>query len=220
MCENKNQPNQNLATLKDIGYWVWIAVVALSFLISYNYIYADDTVNIERIPYGIGFTIATMCGYFQYVLRNPTQTGASIVFNFLSIKEKIILLIGPIVMLCIIIFLGKQSSYWRAEADKEEMLKRQWQSQYLHITEMIDEFNQQTQRLTLAVQAMQQTQQQQTKELNNVLQNNQSWSDSPVPDDVSRLFKQRGNRTNPSKNSVSNHKSLPSGHAQGHQNQP
>ncbi len=141
-------------------------------------------------------------------------------FNFLSIKEKIILLIGPIVMLCIIIFLGKQSSYWRAEADKEEMLKRQWQSQYLHITEMIDEFNQQTQRLTLAVQAMQQTQQQQTKELNNVLQNNQSWSDSPVPDDVSRLFKQRGNRTNPSKNSVSNHTSLPSGHTQGHQNQP
>ncbi len=141
-------------------------------------------------------------------------------FSFLNLKEKLILLIFPLLMICTIIILGKQASYWRAEANKEEMLKRQWQSQYLHMTEMIDEFNQQTQRLTVAIQDIQQTQQQQTKELNNALQNNQSWSNSPVPDDISRLFKQRGTRADTSKNSVSNDKSLPNHANKRHSNQP
>ncbi|MCK3658565.1 chemotaxis protein [Pasteurellaceae bacterium Pebbles2] len=112
-------------------------------------------------------------------------------FGFLSLKEKIILLAGPIVLVLIILFQGWQSNHWRTEAIKEEQLKLQWQTQYNHAVEMIEEFNRQSARLTAAVQQLQKQQQQHTKELNNALQKHQAWSNHPVPNDINRLLQQR-----------------------------
>lgn len=112
-------------------------------------------------------------------------------FNFLTFREKSLLFIGPIILILIIIFQGWQANHWRMEATKEEQLKLQWQAQYNDMAHSIDEFNRQAAKLTQAVQNLQAQQGQQTKELNHALQKNQNWSNQPVPDDVSRLFKRR-----------------------------
>ncbi|WP_439258804.1 hypothetical protein [Lonepinella sp. BR2930] len=88
MCKNKNQPNQESSILKDWGYWIWVLFVALSFLFSDCYIYTGDTINIDRIPYGIGLIIATIFGYFQYVfnlLKTRREKVVYTLFVFLGV---------------------------------------------------------------------------------------------------------------------------------------
>ncbi|EIJ69428.1 hypothetical protein [Pasteurella bettyae] len=114
-------------------------------------------------------------------------------FGFLTLKEKSILLIGPIVLVCIILFQGWQASHWRAEAIKEEQLKRQWESQYAQLADSVNEFNKRTEALTQSINQLQANQEKRTSELKNALQKNENWSNNNVPDDISRLFNQRKN---------------------------
>ncbi|WP_443091372.1 chemotaxis protein [Basfia succiniciproducens] len=112
-------------------------------------------------------------------------------FGFLTLKEKGILLIGPIVLVCIILFQGWQARHWRAEAIKEEQLKLQWESQYSQLADSVNEFNKRTEQLTQAITQLQASQEKRTTELKNALQKNENWSNERVPDDISRLFNQR-----------------------------
>lgn len=120
-------------------------------------------------------------------------------FSFLNLKEKLLLLVGPIILVLIIGFQGWQANHWRTEAIKEELLKLQWQSQYTEMAANIEAFNRQAEQLTQAVQQLQNQQHIQSEELHNALQKNQTWSNQPVPDDVGRLFHNR----NPHKNAHS-----------------
>lgn len=109
-------------------------------------------------------------------------------FAFLNLKEKLLLLIGPLVLVGLILFQGWQANHWRAEAKKEELLKLQWESQYSEMADNINAFIRQSEKLTAAVQQLQAQHQLQSKELDNALQKNQDWSDQSVPDDVRRLL--------------------------------
>ncbi|MDY4279942.1 MAG: chemotaxis protein [[Pasteurella] mairii] len=112
-------------------------------------------------------------------------------FNVLSLKARLILLIFPVML--IILFQGWQANHWRIQATQEAQLKLQWQSQYQHLTDNIAEFNRRTTELTNAINQLQQQQQQRTMELHDALQKNKNWGDMPVPDDINRVFNKRKN---------------------------
>ncbi|MFZ7173989.1 chemotaxis protein [[Pasteurella] aerogenes] len=114
-------------------------------------------------------------------------------FNFLSLKERLILLVCPAILILIILFQGWQANHWRMQAAQEAQLKLQWKTQYQHLTENIEEFNRRTTELTNVITKLQQQQAQRTKDLQNALQNHQNWGDMPVPDDINRVFNKREN---------------------------
>ena len=113
-------------------------------------------------------------------------------FNFLTTKERGILLIGPIVLVLLIIFLGFEANYWRKEMLKEEQLKLKWQNSYIELNHSIQNFAEQQAQLIQAVNNLKAKQNQQTQDLKNVLKSNQDWADSPLPDDVKRLLTSAG----------------------------
>lgn len=109
-------------------------------------------------------------------------------FNFLTKKEKWILLIGPILLVLIILFQGWQANHWRTEAIKEEQLKYQWQQSYTELNLSVREFAKQQALLIQTVNQLKTQQTQQTQDLKNALKKHQNWANSPIPDDVSRLL--------------------------------
>ncbi|AKA47559.1 TPA: chemotaxis protein [Haemophilus influenzae] len=114
-------------------------------------------------------------------------------FNFLTAKERSILLIGPILLVLLIMFLGFEANYWRKEMLKEEQLKLKWQNAYIELNHSVQNFAEQQAQLIQAVNNLKAKQNQQTQDLKNVLKSNQDWADSPLPDDVKRLFNSAGN---------------------------
>ena len=113
-------------------------------------------------------------------------------FNFLTAKERSILLIGPILLVLLIIFLGFEANYWRKEMLKEEQLKLKWQNSYIELNHSVQHFAEQQAQLIQAVNNLKANQNQQTQDLKNVLKSNQDWADRPLPDDVKRVLNSTG----------------------------
>ena len=109
-------------------------------------------------------------------------------FNFLTAKERGILLIGPIVLVLLIIFLGFEANYWRKEMLKEEQLKLKWQNSYIELNHSVQNFAEQQAQLIQAVNNLKANQNQQTQDLKNALKKHQDWADTFIPDDVSGVF--------------------------------
>ncbi|SQK93975.1 phage lysis regulatory protein, LysB family [Haemophilus influenzae] len=86
-------------------------------------------------------------------------------FNFLSSKEKWLLLGGPILLVLIILFQG-------------------WQASYMALNEHVKQFAEQQKQLTQAVNELKHQQTQQTQDLKNALKQHKTWADSPIPDSV------------------------------------
>lgn len=105
-------------------------------------------------------------------------------FNFLSSKEKWLLLGGPILLVLIILFQGWQANHWHAEMVKEEQLKAKWQASYMALNEHVKQFAEQQKQLTQAVNELKHQQTQQTQDLKNALKQHKTWADSPIPDSV------------------------------------
>ena len=105
-------------------------------------------------------------------------------FNFLTSKERWILLIGPIALVLIIIFQGWQANHWHAEMVKEEQLKLKWQANYIALNDSVQAFAEQQKQLTQAVNELKTQQTKQTQDLKNALKQHQTWSNSPIPDSV------------------------------------
>ena len=109
-------------------------------------------------------------------------------FNFLTTKERWILLVGPIVLVAIIFFQSWQANHWHAEMIKEEQLKAKWQNAYVALNENVQRFTEQQAALSKAIQSLKTEQTQQAEELKNALAKNKAWADGVIPDDVSRLL--------------------------------
>lgn len=109
-------------------------------------------------------------------------------FNFLSTKERWILLVGPVVLVLIILFQSWQANHWHAEMIKEEQLKAKWQNAYVALNESVQQFTEQQAALTQAIQSLKTEQTQQAEELKNALAKNKTWADGVIPDDVARLL--------------------------------
>ena len=109
-------------------------------------------------------------------------------FNALSIKEKILFFFFPLAMIAVIIFLGWQANKWSAEAAREQERREMWQDSYIKLTAQIDDFNRRQTEILTAVAEIKQQHQKNNEELHNALQNNQDWSNQPVPDDIKRVF--------------------------------
>lgn len=109
-------------------------------------------------------------------------------FNFLAPKEKLLLLIGPLILVGIILFQGWQANHWRTEAIKEEQLKYQWQQSYTELNQSVAKFAEQQAKLTQAVSELKNQQRQQTQDLTNALKKHQTWADTALPDDIRRLL--------------------------------
>lgn len=109
-------------------------------------------------------------------------------FNFLSTKERWILLVGPVVLVLIILFQGWQANHWHAEMIKEEQLKAKWQNAYVALNESVQQFTEQQAALTQSIQSLKTEQTQQAEELKNALAKNKTWADGVIPDDVARLL--------------------------------
>ena len=109
-------------------------------------------------------------------------------FNFLTTKERWILLVGPIVLVAIIFFQSWQANHWHAEMIKEEQLKAKWQNAYVALNENVQRFTEQQAELSKAIQSLKTEQTQQAEELKNALAKNKAWADGVIPDDVSRLL--------------------------------
>ena len=93
-------------------------------------------------------------------------------FDALNLKGKVMFLCSQLVMVLMIILLA-------------------W---HLELTEQVNAFNQKQQALLQEIARLKQHNQQTTKELHNALQNNQDWSNQPVPDDIKRVFGTTDNR--------------------------
>lgn len=115
-------------------------------------------------------------------------------FNALSIKEKVLFFFFPFAMMAVIVFLSWQSHKWSVEAAKEQKAREMWQSSYIKLTDQIDDFNRRQTEILTAVAEIKQQHQKNNEELHNALQNNQNWSNQPVPDDIKRVFGTAGNR--------------------------
>lgn len=109
-------------------------------------------------------------------------------FNFLTTKERWILLVGPVVLVLIILFQSWQANHWHAEMIKEEQLKAKWQNAYVALNESVQQFTEQQAALTQAIQSLKTEQTQQAEELKNALAKNKTWADGVIPDDVARLL--------------------------------
>ena len=109
-------------------------------------------------------------------------------FNFLTTKERWILLVGPVVLVLIILFQSWQANHWHAEMIKEEQLKAKWQNAYVALNESMQQFTEQQAALTQAIQSLKTEQTQQAEELKNALAKNKTWADGVIPDDVARLL--------------------------------
>ena len=105
-------------------------------------------------------------------------------FGFLSTKEKIVMFIFPVLLVLVVIFLGYEASVWRAEAALEKEKKEAWQKQYVDLNQQLAEFNQKQTALLTAIENLEIANQQ----TGNALQNNQTWSNEPVPSDIKRVF--------------------------------
>ncbi|OOF64757.1 chemotaxis protein [Rodentibacter pneumotropicus] len=114
-------------------------------------------------------------------------------FNFLSSKEKWVLLVGPLLLLLLILFQGWQANHWHAEMVKEEQLKAKWQASYMALNEHVQQFAEQQKQLTQAVNALKHQQTQQTQDLKNALKQHQTWADSPIPDGVRGVLNRPAN---------------------------
>lgn len=114
-------------------------------------------------------------------------------FNFLSSKEKWLLLGGPILLVLIILFQGWQANHWHAEMVKEEQLKAKWQASYMALNEQVQQFAEQQKQLTQAVNALKYQQTQQTQDLKNALKQHQNWANSPIPDSVRSVLNRPAN---------------------------
>nr|DAR60833.1 MAG TPA: Protein of unknown function (DUF2570) [Caudoviricetes sp.] len=109
-------------------------------------------------------------------------------FNFLTTKERWILLVGPVMLVLIILFQSWQANHWYAEMVKEEQLKAKWQNAYVALNESVQQFTEQQAALTQAIQSLKTEQTQQAEELKNALAKNKKWADGVIPDDVARLL--------------------------------
>lgn len=109
-------------------------------------------------------------------------------FNFLTTKERWILLVGPVMLVLIILFQSWQANHWHAEMVKEEQLKAKWQNAYIALNESVQQFTEQQAALTQAIQSLKTEQTQQAEELKNALAKNKTWADGVIPDDVARLL--------------------------------
>lgn len=109
-------------------------------------------------------------------------------FNFLTTKERWVLLVGPVVLVLIILFQSWQANHWHAEMIKEEQLKAKWQNAYVALNESVQQFTEQQAALTQAIQSLKTEQTQQAEELKNALAKNKTWADGVIPDDVARLL--------------------------------
>lgn len=109
-------------------------------------------------------------------------------FNFLTTKERWILLVGPVMLVLIILFQSWQANHWHAEMVKEEQLKVKWQNAYVALNESVQQFTEQQAALTQAIQSLKTEQTQQAEELKNALAKNKTWADGVIPDDVARLL--------------------------------
>lgn len=109
-------------------------------------------------------------------------------FNFLTTKERWILLVGPVMLVLIILFQSWQANHWHAEMVKEEQLKAKWQNAYVALNESVQQFTEQQAALTQAIQSLKTEQTQQAEELKNALAKNKTWADGVIPDDVARLL--------------------------------
>lgn len=109
-------------------------------------------------------------------------------FGFLSWKEKIVMFIFPVLLVLVVIFLGYEASVWRAEAALEKEKKEAWQKQYVDLNQQLTEFNQKQTALLTAIENLEIANQQTQEEIGNALQNNQTWSNEPIPSDIKRVF--------------------------------
>lgn len=109
-------------------------------------------------------------------------------FNFLTAKERSILLIGPILLALVIIFLGWEANHWRAEMLKEEQLKLKWQTSYIALHDNVQQFAEQQKQLIHAINELKTNQTQQTQDLKHALHTHKDWANSPLPDDVKRVL--------------------------------
>lgn len=109
-------------------------------------------------------------------------------FGFMTPRERGILLIGPMILVGIILFLGWQTNLWYAEAQKEEQLKNQWQQNYIALNDSVQQFAEEQKKLTAAVASLTQLQNTQRQDLKNALKQNQDWANAPLPDAISRLL--------------------------------
>ena len=105
-------------------------------------------------------------------------------FNFLTKKERWLLLVGPVALVLIILFQGWQANHWHAEMVKEEQLKAKWQASYIELNQHVQQFAEQQKLLTQAVNDLKTQQTQQTQDLKNALKQHQTWADSLIPDSV------------------------------------
>ena len=84
--------------------------------------------------------------------------------------------------------MGYEASVWRAEAALEKEKKEAWQKQYVDLNQQFKEFNQKQTALLTAIENLEIANQQTQEEIGNALQNNQTWSNEPVPSDIKRVF--------------------------------
>lgn len=109
-------------------------------------------------------------------------------FSFLTVKEKGVLLIGPIILVLIIVFQGWQATHWHEQAIKESQLKAQWQQAYTTLNQDIKKFTEQQNKLIAELTQQKLQYQQQNEELNDALNQHQNWTNQSLPNDVQRLL--------------------------------
>ncbi|MFQ1015785.1 chemotaxis protein [Avibacterium paragallinarum] len=118
-------------------------------------------------------------------------------FNFLTLKEKGLLLIGPVILVLIILFQGWQATHWHKQAIKESQLKAQWQQAYQALNQDVKKFTEQQNKLIAELTNQKAEHQQQNKELHNALNQHQNWANQPLPADVQRLLNPKRTPTTP-----------------------
>ncbi|HEH9651964.1 TPA: hypothetical protein SIC60_001983 [Pasteurella multocida] len=119
-------------------------------------------------------------------------------FNTLNFKFKLILGGLFFALLIAIVTTSTLAFNFYAKAKTEKLKKEMWQTNYIALNQKIDEFSQKQTALFNEVRTLQKENEHTERELNNAIENNQNWSNQPVPDDVRRLL----NKTNQPANSL------------------
>ncbi|WP_424404823.1 hypothetical protein [Pasteurella sp. PK-2025] len=119
-------------------------------------------------------------------------------FNALNLKFKLILGGVFLALLFAIITTSTLAFHFYAKAKTEQLKTEMWQANYMALNQKIDEFSQKQTALFNEVRTLQQANEHTERELNNAIENNQNWSNQPVPDDIKRLL----NKTSQSANSL------------------
>lgn len=119
-------------------------------------------------------------------------------FNAVNAKLKIILGGVFLALIIAIVTTSTLAFHFYAKAKTEKLKTEMWQANYIALNHKIDEFSQKQTALFNEVRTLQQANEHTERELNNAIENNQNWSNQPVPDDIKRLL----NKTSQSANSL------------------